>query len=61
MELFKFIELGHITMKEQDWLEYSPDLLVAPMLAQDVSWIVPPIKEGEIDILQSNSFTHMVE
>ena len=51
MELVKFIELGSITMKEQDQFEYSPDLLVAPMFAQDVCWIVPPIEEGKIDIL----------
>ena len=60
-DLVLFIELGGITTKEQDRLEYSPDLLVAPMLAQDVSWIVPPIEEGKIDILRGNSFMHRVE
>ena len=60
-DLVMLVELCGITAKELDRLEYNPDLLVAPMLAQDVSWIVLSIEEGKVDILQGNSFTHTVE
>ena len=48
-------------MEEQDWLEHSPDLLVAPVLAHDVRQIILPIQESKADELGSNSFTHMME
>ena len=44
-DLVVLVELCSIATKEQDWLEYNPDLWVTPMLAQDVSWIVLSIEE----------------
>ena len=43
-------------MEGQDWFEHSPDLLVAPVLAHDVSQIVLPTQESKADKLGSNSF-----
>ena len=48
-------------MEEQDWLEHSPDLLVAPVRAYDVGLIILPIQESKADKLGSNSFMHMME
>ena len=59
--LLTLIELGCISMEEQNRFEHSPDLLVAPVFAHDVSCVVFPIQESKPDKSGSNSFLHMME
>ena len=44
-------------MEEQNWLEHSSDLLVAPVLAHDVGWIILPIQESKLmNLLEAKTF-----
>ena len=59
--LFSLVELSCISVEEQDQFEHSPNLLIAPVLAHDVSGIVLPLQESKVDELGSNGFMYMRE
>ena len=50
IDLFILIELGCVSMVEQDGFEHSPNLLITPMFAHGVSHhIVLPFQESKVD------------
>ena len=55
------IEVSRISIEEQDQVEHGPNLLVAPVFAHDICWVVLSIQESKVDELGSNDLTYTVE
>ena len=51
---------SRISLPEQEWLELLPDLLVSPMLTENVSWVNLTRDMEELDHSTFNSFTNMM-
>jgi hypothetical protein len=54
MKLTLIIELCHVTLKEEKWLEVVPNLRIRPMLAEDVSRIKDTVKVMHLNELGSD-------
>jgi hypothetical protein len=61
MKLALIIELGHVTLKEEKWLEVVPDLWIRPMLAEDISGVENTFEVMHLNEFGSNGFTNMME
>ena len=61
MELILIIELCHVALKEEKWLEVVPNLWIRPMLAEDVSRVEDTIEMMHCNELGGNSFLDMMQ
>jgi hypothetical protein len=61
MKLTLIIELCHVALKEEKWLEVVPNLRIRPMLAEDISRVENTVKVMHLNEFDSNGFTNMME
>ena len=61
MELILIIELCHVALKEEKWLEVVPNLRIRPMLAEVISRVEDTVKVMHLNEFGSNGFTDTME